>query len=57
MSTDKEKAAPRCWNNLYAIEAQLTEARRMLAETGRSRAGAKGKLESQAREISSIDGG
>ncbi len=53
---NKEKAAAALLEQSYGIEAQLTEARRLLAERRVEAERVKGKLESQAREISSIDG-
>ncbi len=52
----REKAAAALLEQSYGIEAQLTEARRVLAERRVEAERIKGKLESQAREIASIDG-
>jgi len=51
----KEKLATELLEQSYAIEAKLTEARRELSERRVEAERIKGKLESQAREIASID--
>jgi chromosome segregation protein len=52
----KEQAAAALLEESYSIEAKLTEARKDLAERRVEAERVRGKLESQAREISSIEG-
>ena len=52
---DKEKAASELLEASYAIEAKLTEARRELAERRVEAERVRGRLESQAKEIASIE--
>lgn len=53
--TAREKAATRLLESSYALEASLTEARKVLAENRVEAERVRGRLESQAREISSIE--
>jgi chromosome segregation protein len=52
---DREKNATELLEASYGIEAQLTEARKELAERRVEAERVRGRLESQAREIASID--